>query len=558
VIVASNALHVAADVAVTLRHLRACLAPGGVLVALEQTRFFPWFDLGMGLQAGFDSRTDLSLRPLHPLLTRNTWARMLADAGFTATAAPVVPGSLEDLMGFDVILALGDSPAATDGALADTLRDHLLASLPAWMVPSSIDLIDRVPLSPNGKLDRRALVPAASTRPAHHPSPAADRLLRQVTEVVAEVMQQDRIDPDRSLFELGASSLTLVSLQRLLGERIGRTLPLQRIFEAPTAASFAAAIASGEAATTALVSFSTRRNADDRPKLLMMPGMFALPFYLRDMAAAVAEHLDVVSVQLPGLAAGETPIDTIEDQASYVIDRMGAAGLAPPYLIGGHSFGGHVAIAVARQLRSAGQAVPLLLLGDTVRTYGDFAQLQTDELAFTAMTRGLAALYGGQVHPVPGGLTAEEAFRHTAARMQQAGLFGALELPLDRMAAVFKANFRAIGTARPGPIPGDLAVIRTAGGFPPEFLQFETGDALDDPALGWSELVQGHISTRTIQGDHLAMLEAANLPALAATMIDLTREALASHLSAPIGQAADPAASVSGLWRALQRRRGDA
>ena len=558
VIIASNALHVAADVAVTLRHLRACLAHGGVLVALEQTRFFPWFDLGMGLQSGFDSRTDLALRPLHPLLTRNTWARVLTEAGFTATAVPAVPGSLEDLMGFDVILALGDTPAPADGALADSLRDHLRASLPAYMVPSTIDLIDRVPLSPNGKVDRRALVPAASTRTADRPSPAIDRLLRQVTEVVAEVMQQDNIDPDRSLFELGASSLTLVSLQRLLGERIGRTLPLQRIFEAPTAAAFATAIASGEAATTALVSFGTTRDADDRPKLLMMPGMFALPFYLRDMAAAVAEHLDVVSVQLPGLAAGETPIGTIEDQASYVIDRMRAAGLAPPYLIGGHSFGGHVAIAVARRLRDSGQAVPLLLLGDTVRTYSDFKQLQTDELAFTAMTRGLAALYGARVHPAPEGLTAEEAFRHTASQMQQSGLFGALELPLDRMAAVFKANFRAIGTARPGPIPGDLAVIRTEGGFPPEFLQFETGEALNDPALGWSDLVQGRISTRIVPGDHLAMLTPANLPALAASVVDLTREALARHVSASVDRATDPEASVSSLWRALQRRRGNA
>jgi thioesterase domain-containing protein/acyl carrier protein len=374
-----------------------------------------------------------------------------------------------------------------------------------------------------------------------------------VTEVVAEVMQQDRIDPDRSLFELGASSLTLVSLQRLLGERIGRTLPLQCIFEAPTAAAFAAGIAHGQAATAALVSFGPRRDADDRPKLLMMPGMFALPFYLRDMAAAVAEHLDVVSVQLPGLAAGETPIGNIEDQASYVIDRLNAAGLTPPYLIGGHSFGGHVAIAVARRLRDSGQAVPLLLLGDTVRTYSDFRELQTDELAFTAMNRGLAALYGGQVQPAPEGCAAEEAFRHIASQMQQAGLFGALELPLDRMAAVFKANFRAIGTAQPGPIPGDLAVIRTEGGFPEEFLQFESGEALNDPALGWSDLVRGHVSTRIMPGDHLAMLDPANLPAMAATVVDLTREALARHLSTGFNLATDPEASVSSLWRALQQ-----
>ena len=66
-------------------------------------------------------------------------------------------------------------------------------------------------------------------------------------------MQLDRVDPQRSLFDLGASSLTLVSLQRLLGERLGRIVPLQRIFETPTVAGFAAEIAKAETASSPLV-----------------------------------------------------------------------------------------------------------------------------------------------------------------------------------------------------------------------------------------------------------------------------------------------------------------
>ena len=62
--------------------LRACLKPGGVLILLEETRFFPWFDLGMGLQSGFDTRTDFGLRPVHPLLARAGWIKALGAAGF--------------------------------------------------------------------------------------------------------------------------------------------------------------------------------------------------------------------------------------------------------------------------------------------------------------------------------------------------------------------------------------------------------------------------------------------------------------------------------------------
>ena len=287
----------------------------------------------------------------------------------------------------------------------------------------------------------------------------------------------------------------------------------------------------------------------------MMPGIFSLPFYLRELAEATASDIAIVSVQLPGMAENETPIDSVTGQAEHIVERMRLAGLAGPYLIGGHSFGGNVAIEVARILREAGEAVPLLLLGDTVRTYGDFTDFQSDELAYTAMTRGLEALYEppSVADEAGGAISAEAKFQRTARRLQEAGLLGALELPLDRMVRVFKANFRAIGGFRPPPIPGDMAVLRTEGGFPAEFLDYESGDALNDPALGWSELVQGRLEVWTMPGDHLAMLSPASLPAMASIMVELVRGALASHLREACGAQAEAGATPAALWRAIRR-----
>jgi hypothetical protein len=179
-------------------------------------------------------------------------------------------------------------------------------------------------------------------------------------------------------------------------------------------------------------------------------------------------------------------------------------------------------------------------------------------MAYTAMARGLYALYG-RLTQVPyeqlDGLSPAEKFHQTARRMQAEGLFGALDLPLDRMVQVFKANFRAIGGFRPGPIPGDMAVLRTEGGFPPEFFDYETGEALADPALGWTDLVQGKLRVCTMPGDHLAMLNPVNLPVMAGIMVDLVRDALASYLRVEYGEGADPGASPIALWGAIQRRR---
>jgi thioesterase domain-containing protein/acyl-CoA synthetase (AMP-forming)/AMP-acid ligase II len=560
VIVASSAAHVAKDVAQALATLRACLKPGGVLILLEETRFFPWFDLGMGLQSGFDTRTDFGLRPVHPLLARAGWIKALGAAGFGSAEALAVPGSIEDLMGFDVILAqAGEAKAAAagdDAGLQETLRAWLAERLPAYMVPTTISAIDRIPLSANGKVDRRALVPPAARRDAETTA-ASDRLTREIGGLVAGMLKLPTVDPERSLFELGATSLTMVSLQRQIANRLGRTIGLQQIFERPTVAGFAAEIASHRSVTTPLITFGARREGDERPKLVLMPAVFSLPFYLREMAGMMADQVDIVSVQLPGLAENEQPIDSIAGQADYVVERLRLGGLRAPFLIGGHSFGALVAIEVARRLRLAGEDVPLLLLGDMVRTSADFGALQSDAMAYTAMTRGLYELYG-RLAKLPyeaiASLEPQERFRKAAQHMQDQGLFGLVDLPLDRMLAVFKANFRAIGGYRPGPIPGDMAVIRTEGQYPPEFFEFETADALNDPTLGWGGLVQGKVEVRRMPGDHMAMLQPANLPSMTRLMADLVREALAAHLSLRHGVTLGTEATPVELAREIRRR----
>ncbi|SFK44601.1 non-ribosomal peptide synthetase [Falsiroseomonas stagni] len=409
-----------------------------------------------------------------------------------------------------------------DGApdeLGAALRAHLRQRLPAYMVPASLTPIDHVPLSSNGKVDRKALVPALRDGAAGQ----GPGLARDVAAEVAAVLGVAVPEPDRSLFELGATSLSLVSIQRRLAERYGRAIPLQAIFARPTVNALAEELQSGRAATSTLVTFGA--TADDRrPRLVLMPGILSLPFYLRDLAAAVSRFA-IVSLQLPGMAEGETPLDSVEAQADHVVARLRQEQRHGPYLLAGHSFGGLIAIEVARRLRAMGEDVPLLLLGDTLRTTARFDAVQSDEIAYTAMTRALEALYGATV-PMEG-MDAETRFRRTAAAMQEAGRFGPLTLPLDRMVAMFKANFRALGAYRPAPIEGDVALIRSEEGFPPELAGLDSAAAAQDPFLGWGDVVQGRLLLRRLPGDHLAMLSAENLPLMAALMTELAEAAIA-------------------------------
>ncbi|MEU3001297.1 amino acid adenylation domain-containing protein [Streptomyces sp. NPDC006995] len=128
--------------------------------------------------------------------------------------------------------------AVAPGADAELLTASLAARLPEYMVPSAIVLLDALPLSPNGKVDRRALPAPAGPADTGGPGTAdgagpRDDTERQVHDAFAAVLGAERIGPDTSFFALGGDSLLSIRLRTAL-EHAGRTFDLPDLYEAPT------------------------------------------------------------------------------------------------------------------------------------------------------------------------------------------------------------------------------------------------------------------------------------------------------------------------------------
>lgn len=85
VIIAANVLHATADLRHTLAHVRKLLAPGGMLLLVEGVRPDRWLDLTFGLTDGWWRFGDLDLRPEHPLVSAENWARLLSEAGMSSS-----------------------------------------------------------------------------------------------------------------------------------------------------------------------------------------------------------------------------------------------------------------------------------------------------------------------------------------------------------------------------------------------------------------------------------------------------------------------------------------
>jgi amino acid adenylation domain-containing protein/FkbM family methyltransferase len=132
-------------------------------------------------------------------------------------------------------------------ALRDELRSHLGRHLPDYMVPSAIVFLSALPLTSSGKLDRRAL-------PAPRPGVAVDDVPPQgaLEEVVASVwrqaLQMERIGRTTSFFELGGHSLLVTRVVAALATLLRIQLPIRTMFEAPTVAGIAEALAAREPA----------------------------------------------------------------------------------------------------------------------------------------------------------------------------------------------------------------------------------------------------------------------------------------------------------------------
>jgi len=104
------------------------------------------------------------------------------------------------------------------------------------MVPGAFVELERLPLTPGGKLDRTALPePPRPREEADERRPEAyTGLVRDVRDICCEVMKLDDIQPDESLFELGGHSLTMTMIASRIRKRLRMRLPLHVFYDEPT------------------------------------------------------------------------------------------------------------------------------------------------------------------------------------------------------------------------------------------------------------------------------------------------------------------------------------
>ncbi|TCO55756.1 non-ribosomal peptide synthetase [Actinocrispum wychmicini] len=248
-----------------------------------------------------------------------------------------------------------------EGAELDVtaVRRGVAEALPEYMVPAFFVRLDELPVTPNGKLDRKALpapeIPATSGQAPRTPHEAL------LCALFAEVLGVPEVGVADSFFELGGHSMLAMRLLSRARALLGLEITIRTLFDTPTVAGILSAIDSGSG-TSSDVLLSLGGHGE--PLFCVHPATGLAWSY-----AGLLPHLPagtaLYGLQAPGLGAGEeipADVDRMLDRVLTEIRRVRPAG---PYRLLGWSLGGNIAHALAERLQAAGDKVALLALVDS-------------------------------------------------------------------------------------------------------------------------------------------------------------------------------------------------
>lgn len=241
VIIADNTLHRARNIDATLAHLKAMLAPGGLLVLTEITRNNRLMLTTTGFfEDGFSHLEDERATPCLPLLSAEKWRAVLKRSGFERVMLSPEGEQAADV--FEQHLLVAQVPEMVKVFKPAILADAMRRKLPDYMVPEAYVLLDELPLSVNGKVDRKAIEKIGNenrkTPKKNHVAPVTETQMK-IASVWEKVLGCMNVGINDSFFELGGDSLRAVQCINLLKERGQADLSLQDLFKAPTIALLA-------------------------------------------------------------------------------------------------------------------------------------------------------------------------------------------------------------------------------------------------------------------------------------------------------------------------------
>jgi surfactin family lipopeptide synthetase A len=406
------------------------------------------------------------------------------------------------------------------------LRNFLKQKLPVYMIPTSFVVSEKLPLTPNRKIDRKALSAqphfSAATgmpRPIVPPRTPVEIELASIWEKVLGVKIGS---VDDSFFDLGGHSLMAARMFAEIEKIFKLRLPLATFYGAPTVSELAQILQS-EAPSTPWPSLVPIQPSGSRPPFFCFHGAGGNVLIYRELSECLGSDQPFYGLQSQGLDGISPRLKTVAEMAALYVKEIRGVQHQGPYFLGGYCMGGSIAYEAAQQLHAGGEEVALLALFDTMNWHK--VRLTT----WNRVSRWLQRLVFHVAVLVSLDSEGKRRFlweKSSALRDRIPVWAGMLRMRFNKrhrtknapsmlLAQIWKTNHQASRNYIPKPYPGSVTDFRPARQY----------RVLDKPNLKWESLA--------MEGQEVVVI-----PAYPAAMLV---EPFVTHLAAAVRASIDAA-----------------
>ncbi|MFF0717652.1 amino acid adenylation domain-containing protein [Micromonospora sp. NPDC003816] len=398
-----------------------------------------------------------------------------------------------------------DPDHAEPGEIAVKAIDQALRRmLPEYMVPQHLTVLDELPMSANGKIDRSALPEPDSGDAEGESALPRDEVERQLADLWAEFFARDRVGVTENFFTLGGNSLLAVRLMARIRARTGRVLPLAELFARPTIRHLADLVRDTSAPDRRAALVPIRTGGDAVPVFFVHPVGGDVLCY-SGLADRLGPGQPFYGLQVPDV---DPAPQSLAELAAHYVDVVRREFPAGPYRLGGWSMGGMIALEMARQITATGAEVEVVLAVDIMEPPRRREDAVDETVLLSWLARDLAGLTGRVWRPDPATFTPEadnSALDLLYAEARRREVLPA-EVDLDTLTAIadrFSRNFRALLDHQPQPYSGRVC-----------FLRARDGGADVETTQAWMDLVTDGVRL-DVPGDHYTVMQQPHLAVLA-------------------------------------------
>ncbi|BDQ02803.1 amino acid adenylation domain-containing protein [Ignavibacterium sp.] len=376
----------------------------------------------------------------------------------------------------------------------NSIRDVAIRNLPDYMIPALIIPIEQFPLTPNNKIDKKALAARDISGIISHTSTAKAETEMQKTfvNIWENLLGISGIGIDDNFFELGGHSILAAQMLADFEKATGKKIPLAEMFTSQTIRQLAKIVESDNTELKWSPLVEIKKGDASLPPLFLVHGAEGNILLYRDLAKRLNSNRSVYGIQARGLNGEDHIHHSIEEMAADYIKAIKTVQPKGPYHIGGYCMGGSVAYEMALQLSEKGESVANVFLLETYNA----CLLDHEALKKTRIKEKIENIkfHFENVKSLSGKekvafvqRKAETALKRTSARISRItssmGLSDKKEIKSHITLTLRDINDQAQMRYQPEGYRGKVVLLRPKVSFTTE----------SDPKFGWGDFVKGEL-----------------------------------------------------------------